>query len=156
MTVDGGGRTNTGHGHVWERPDGFKAHCDGPGICAQCSKEAALLEQQRKERVTDRSHELGLRIADNLLRALYRRDGPWAGAPIGTTAGLGSLIAAELRDDSALPHSIQKVAERVADAWFKYEFEHGKCSGFEIREKLGGLIVSELRAGVERLPIEAI
>lgn len=41
----------------------------------------------------------------------------------------------------------QEFAERVADAWFKYEFEHGNCSGFDIREKLGGLIASELRAG---------
>lgn len=31
--------TNTGHGHVWERPDGMKARCGGPGICSQCSSD---------------------------------------------------------------------------------------------------------------------
>ena len=31
--------TNTGHGHVWERPDGVKMRCGGPGICAVCSQD---------------------------------------------------------------------------------------------------------------------
>ena len=28
---------NTGHGHVWKRPDGIRARCGGPGMCRQCS-----------------------------------------------------------------------------------------------------------------------
>lgn len=32
---------NTGHGHVYPRPDGIRARCGGPGICAECSREAA-------------------------------------------------------------------------------------------------------------------
>jgi hypothetical protein len=35
------GGANTGHGHVWERPDGAKARCGGPAICAQCALDAA-------------------------------------------------------------------------------------------------------------------
>lgn len=31
--------TNTGHGHVWARPDGVKARCGGPGLCKECSRE---------------------------------------------------------------------------------------------------------------------
>lgn len=31
--------TNTGHGHVWERPDGVKTRCGGPGICPECSAD---------------------------------------------------------------------------------------------------------------------
>lgn len=31
---------NRGHGHVHPRPDGFKARCGGPGLCAECSCEA--------------------------------------------------------------------------------------------------------------------
>jgi hypothetical protein len=31
----------SGHGHVHPRPDGAKARCGGPGICPQCSQEAA-------------------------------------------------------------------------------------------------------------------
>lgn len=27
---------NSGHGHVWPRPDGFKARCGGPTLCPQC------------------------------------------------------------------------------------------------------------------------
>jgi hypothetical protein len=33
----------SGHGHVIPNPDGSKARCGGPGICAVCSKEAAAL-----------------------------------------------------------------------------------------------------------------
>lgn len=32
--------TNTGHGWVWARPDGFRnLHCGGPAICSQCKQE---------------------------------------------------------------------------------------------------------------------
>lgn len=37
---------NTGHGHVHPRPDGAKARCGGPGICAACSREAALMPKR--------------------------------------------------------------------------------------------------------------
>jgi hypothetical protein len=29
------------HGHVVPRPDGVKARCGGPALCAQCAREAA-------------------------------------------------------------------------------------------------------------------
>lgn len=35
-----------GHGHVRPRPDGAKARCGGPGICAECSKELAKYQQE--------------------------------------------------------------------------------------------------------------
>ena len=33
--------TNTGHGHVWPRPDGVKARCGGSGLCKECSADLA-------------------------------------------------------------------------------------------------------------------
>jgi hypothetical protein len=33
--------TNTGHGHVWKRPDGVRMRCGGPGMCSACSKDLA-------------------------------------------------------------------------------------------------------------------
>jgi NTP pyrophosphatase (non-canonical NTP hydrolase) len=33
----------TGHGHVTPNPDGSKARCGGPGICAACSREAVFV-----------------------------------------------------------------------------------------------------------------
>ncbi|UIS65432.1 hypothetical protein [Acidovorax phage AP1] len=36
---------NTGHGHVFPRPDGVKARCGGPGICNQCSIDAARAKE---------------------------------------------------------------------------------------------------------------
>ncbi|MGH3203865.1 MAG: hypothetical protein ACRDP5_17700 [Streptosporangiaceae bacterium] len=32
----------SGHGHVTPNPDGTKARCGGPGLCSECSQEAAL------------------------------------------------------------------------------------------------------------------
>lgn len=33
---------NQGHGHVHPRPDGVRARCGGPGLCAECAREKAL------------------------------------------------------------------------------------------------------------------
>jgi len=33
------GNQNTGHGHVYPRPDGVKARCGGAGICQQCAAD---------------------------------------------------------------------------------------------------------------------
>jgi hypothetical protein len=35
--------TNTGHGHVWARPDGMVARCGGPAICQECRSHATLM-----------------------------------------------------------------------------------------------------------------
>ncbi len=34
--------SNSGHGHVWERPDGAKVRCGGPGICQTCANDAVM------------------------------------------------------------------------------------------------------------------
>ncbi len=34
--------TELGHGHVRPRPDGRKARCGGPALCAKCAQEAML------------------------------------------------------------------------------------------------------------------
>lgn len=36
--------TNSGHGHVWPRPDGIKARCGGVGLCKICSADALLVK----------------------------------------------------------------------------------------------------------------
>ncbi len=36
---------NTGHGHAWERPDGVKARCGGPGICTECAMDAMRMRE---------------------------------------------------------------------------------------------------------------
>lgn len=32
--------SNTGHGHVWKRPDGVTARCGGPALCLSCRADA--------------------------------------------------------------------------------------------------------------------
>ena len=34
-------RTNSGHGHVWTRPDGIRARCGGPRLCKECARDYA-------------------------------------------------------------------------------------------------------------------
>lgn len=43
------GNKNHGHGHVNPRPDGLRARCGGPGLCADCTKEAAIKNNQAIE-----------------------------------------------------------------------------------------------------------
>lgn len=31
--------TNSGHGHVWPRPDGTRMRCGGPGLCQKCTDD---------------------------------------------------------------------------------------------------------------------
>lgn len=33
--------TNTGHGHVFKRPDGRRDRCGGPNLCAMCANDQA-------------------------------------------------------------------------------------------------------------------
>ena len=33
--------TNTGHGHVWPRPDGTRMRCSGTYMCKECQADAA-------------------------------------------------------------------------------------------------------------------
>lgn len=37
--------TNTGHGHVWTRPDGIVARCGGPAACAECLADLIAFRQ---------------------------------------------------------------------------------------------------------------
>lgn len=39
---------NTGHGHVFLRPDGVRARCGGPGLCKECSADQARSALERK------------------------------------------------------------------------------------------------------------
>lgn len=41
--------TNSGHGHVWDRPDCFKAKCGGETKCRKCQTDAAALHAVRKK-----------------------------------------------------------------------------------------------------------
>ena len=36
-------RTDSGHGHVFPRLDGFVARCGGPSICPECAKDFAQI-----------------------------------------------------------------------------------------------------------------
>lgn len=37
--------TNTGHGHVWARPDGVRMRCGGPRVCSVCASDKAAILQ---------------------------------------------------------------------------------------------------------------
>ena len=52
--------TNTGHGHVWKRPDGVRARCGGPGMCRSCAGDKADMEKasERQSFSMDRHVEL--------------------------------------------------------------------------------------------------
>ena len=43
---------NTGHGHVFPRPDTVKARCGGPGICSECSADAMQKDGMKSDPLT--------------------------------------------------------------------------------------------------------
>lgn len=45
--------TNTGHGHLWKRPDGMVARCGGEALCAACRKDAERLEVVSGQKPSD-------------------------------------------------------------------------------------------------------
>ena len=45
--------TNSGHGHIWERPDGMKARCGGAGMCSQCAIDKALYDKFVSEKAAN-------------------------------------------------------------------------------------------------------
>ena len=46
MSLGWGPGTNTGHGHVWPRPDGSRMRCGGPAICSECAKDQIRFDNQ--------------------------------------------------------------------------------------------------------------
>lgn len=39
---------NSGHGHVFPRPDGVKARCGGPAICPVCAQDLGALQADQR------------------------------------------------------------------------------------------------------------
>jgi hypothetical protein len=47
---------NTGHGHVFPRPDGVRMRCGGPGICKECALDLARKIAVKQEAKAVQSH----------------------------------------------------------------------------------------------------
>ena len=70
--------SNTGHGHVWERPDGTKARCMGPVGCRPCAMHLAeygsiedrLKREDRAQHTETRVFELEHKLARLRKRAV--------------------------------------------------------------------------------------
>ncbi len=54
--------TNTGHGHVWARPDGSRARCGGPRMCKECARDAAEVASRTENKGARRIEELEIAI----------------------------------------------------------------------------------------------
>jgi hypothetical protein len=81
--------SNTGHGHVYLRPDGNKARCGGPGVCSECNRDLATYNASHASVPTPtvaREQQLTEVIVD-LLGALDRQTFP-VGGGMGLRAGM--------------------------------------------------------------------
>jgi hypothetical protein len=46
--------TNTGHGHIWKRPDRMLARCGGPGLCLRCQADQEEFTRDQSPVIFDR------------------------------------------------------------------------------------------------------
>jgi len=60
--------TNTGHGHVWKRPDGLMVRCGGPSICTICARD----EKQPKPPIPATQDAQGGRFLPNGTRVIWQ------------------------------------------------------------------------------------
>lgn len=80
--------TNSGHGYAWPRPDGVKARCGGPAMCAECLADLQLAPSHLpsiETVVTERDITADFRRFHNRLRMLLNIDGLDFGEAVGHT-----------------------------------------------------------------------
>lgn len=65
---------DVGHGHVWERPDGLKAPCGGPGLCSECAADAMRVREVKGLYDNDVDVAILLRAKDACGKNLASRD----------------------------------------------------------------------------------
>ena len=68
LDAQGGVGLNTGHGHVFPRPDGARARCGGPGMCSSCSTDAT-----RRTEAAGEALAAAIPVKDPALAAAYAR-----------------------------------------------------------------------------------
>lgn len=67
--------TNSGHGHVWRRPDGVKSRCGGPGLCRDCAADYGLLNRSVQKGADTTAAHLIEAMKGQLLIVLVNRLG---------------------------------------------------------------------------------
>lgn len=117
-----------GHGHVWERPDGMKARCGGPGICRECSidemrlREAADAQSPVHVAMLLKAKDYWQEEADRLRRENLELRACFSAASQNLSSKEVSKIVADAKD----------YIERTAGADFKRDTRcvgRGACTG---------------------------
>lgn len=58
---------NSGHGHVYQRPDGVRTRCGGPAICDQCSRDLARKQAEENKGPALNHVKVELKVGDHLI-----------------------------------------------------------------------------------------
>lgn len=121
--------TNTGHGHVWPRPDGVKARCGGPALCKQCAFDAGeALETRQSNPVMDGGDELRKKLHAIVADTTVFWDNSQTGAVIdGQTDKLFALFEAyaQKRELAAIPDKLANVTARSGKPMYHPMFVKG-------------------------------
>lgn len=56
---------NTGHGHVWKRPDGLLARCGGIKMCKVCARDAEKMTVRSGQSIRQAMINLGWGVVEN-------------------------------------------------------------------------------------------
>ena len=111
-------RTDSGHGHVFPRLDGFVARCGGPAMCPECAKDFAQVfsiapRPRRRRRAAQGAGEVSDLPENPQPFALSMRpspDGHWVMGTYGNSFGVFDSTA-------ALVEYLRATADRVEREW---------------------------------------
>jgi len=105
---------NSGHGHVYPRPDGVRMRCGGPALCPDCARD--LAQKEAAEAPAPLTYE----IADDLIQALDGLADQIAMPMVMFAAKVGAQrdeARAELAEARALNNRLIRGMQSMLDAW---------------------------------------
>lgn len=86
--------TNTGHGHVWPRPDGMKMRCGGKVLCPACAQDFARFGAEAATRPAFGDQDVEAAYREALIAAVDTLDTFFNGEARGPAKKVGFIVMA--------------------------------------------------------------
>lgn len=119
------GEPNSGHGHVYPRPDGAKARCGGVRLCLKCAADLKRREAQALEAAPSASWppiQEGSPITEPCIAVPAEFPGTEAEAVALAVAGAVASIVTRAQEAEARAEELEKALSALVDAYPRTSF----------------------------------